>query len=554
MLVAAKFGDPVLGVDIHMVLIPAPPAPPIPTPLPHPFIGVVFDPIGLAMGCLMSAVFGGGGPVLINSMPCGNTGTEVKGVPHFPTPPGISFAPNDIPGNEGVLFMGSLTVNMGGDSIARLTDMVISCNFPINLPTSVCLAVPMGPPVLVGGPPAINFLAAATQMIRTKWVSDQLHSLLKAKPGSRLSKVICFFTGHPVDVMTGEVLTSQTDFELPGPMPLVFERNYYSRSTYDGPLGPGWHHPLDASVTDEGWRLALRLEDGRERWHAPMPVGASHWDPIERYTLARAAWGYSLALLDGRTLSFARVEGREGFALVRVEDRCGNAIRLAYDQRRARRGIDSAGRRLAIRARRDGSASRPCRCCAARTSAAGRWRATSTPPTVGSRRVTDAGGFASRYTYRNGVLVQETDRNGLSFYFEYDWEHPEGWCVRTWGDGGLYDHRITYDKNAHVTVVEDSRGGRRQYFGDSRGLVVKRSRRPRRRASCEWDAHLRRRAPRSTRWAAPSGSYDARGNRVLERDPLATSAGASTTATDPVELVDRRRRPMARRASTAAGG
>lgn len=538
MLVAAKFGDPVLGVDIHMVLIPAPPAPPIPAPLPHPFIGVVFDPIGLAVGCLMSAVFGGGGPVLINSMPCGNTGTEVKGVPHFPTPPGISFAPNDIPGNEGVLFMGSQTVNMGGDSIARLTDMVISCNFPINLPTSVCLAVPMGPPVLVGGPPAINFLAAATQMIRTKWVSDQLHSLLKAKPGSRLSKVICFFTGHPVDVMTGEVVTAQTDFELPGPMPLVFERNYYSRSAHDGPLGPGWHHPLDASVTDEGWRLTLRLEDGRERWHAPMPVGASHWDPIERYTLARTAWGYTLALPDGRTLSFARVEGREGFALVRIEDRCGNALRLAYASGHLAEVIDSANRKVTFHHRGDGRLSSVV---LHRANGAQRTLARyDYAPSGHLASAADALGAAWRYEYRGGVLTRETDRGGMSFYFEYDWEHPEGWCVRTWGDGGLYDHRLTYDKNAHVTVVEDSRGGRRQYFGDSRGVVVKRVDETGGAWVTAYDEHLRRTAeedPLGHRWA---WTYDARGNQIVERNPLGHERRATfNDAYRPLTLTDR---------------
>jgi hypothetical protein len=36
---AAKQGDQVVGVDIHIVMVPA--AAPIPTPLPHPFTGVL---------------------------------------------------------------------------------------------------------------------------------------------------------------------------------------------------------------------------------------------------------------------------------------------------------------------------------------------------------------------------------------------------------------------------------------------------------------------------------------------------------------------------------
>ena len=166
MFIAAKFGDPVIGVDIHMVLVPAPPAPaPVPTPLPHPFIGVVFDPIGAAIGAAIGAVFGGGGPVFVNGLPVGNTGTDVKGIPHLPTPPGVSFAPNDIPGNEGTIVVGSKTVSMAGSSEGRLTSMVSTCNFPLNLPTSVCMSVPMGAPVLIGGPDSLDVMAAVTRGI-----------------------------------------------------------------------------------------------------------------------------------------------------------------------------------------------------------------------------------------------------------------------------------------------------------------------------------------------------------------------------------------------------
>ena len=40
MMPAAKHGDPQLGVDIHLCVVP----PGVPTPLPTPHIAVVFDP------------------------------------------------------------------------------------------------------------------------------------------------------------------------------------------------------------------------------------------------------------------------------------------------------------------------------------------------------------------------------------------------------------------------------------------------------------------------------------------------------------------------------
>jgi hypothetical protein len=60
--------------------------------------------------------------------------------------------------------------------------------------------------------------------------------------------------------------------------------------------------------------------------------------------------------------------------------------------------------------------------------------------------------------YARGLLVQETFKNGLSFYFEYEGRGPEARCVRIWGDEGLYDHKLVYDLDARRTVVTNSLG------------------------------------------------------------------------------------------------
>ena len=513
---AAKFGDLVLGIDLHMVLVPGVPSP---VPLPHPFLGVVFDPLGAALGAALGAVFGGGGPVLLNgAFPVGNTGTDVRGLAHFPMPPGASFAPNDLPDCAGTILTGSETVSMGGSSAGRLTSLVMTCNFPVNLPTSVCLAVPFGAPVLVGGPDSVDGMAAVTRGIRTRWFSDNLHGLLKARPGSRLSKVICFLTGHPVDVMTGEVLADAIDFELPGLIPLVFERNYASRGVADGPLGPGWHHPLDASVVEAPRGLAVRLPDGREREHDALAPGASLWDDLDRYTLERVGNGYRLTTWGGQSYHFEPAAGAKGtHALARITDRCGNAITCRYDGGRLAEVTDSAGRVLRF-------ASRGGRLAAIRqrNRADDAWLDLVRYEYEDGRLVAavDPKGHATRYAYRGGVLVRETNRNGLSFHFEYDADHPDGWCVRTWGDGGIYDRRITYDKHHHVTIVDDSRGGRTHYFGNAAGLVDREIDPTGRERRYEWDPSCRKLAEvdglgNRTEWA-----YDAWGNTTLERDAL----------------------------------
>ncbi|WP_437828343.1 DUF6531 domain-containing protein [Sorangium sp. So ce1153] len=511
-MIAAKWGDPVLGIDIHMVMVPTP-AGPVPTPLPHPFIGVVFDPMGAAMSAVMGAVFGGGGAVRVNGMPVGNTGTEVKGVPHFPTPPGVSFAPNDIPGNDGTLITGSKTVDFEGSSQSRTTSIVMSCNFPINLPTSVCLAVPMGAPVVIGGPEAVDFAAAATQAIRTKWVSNKLHALTGATKGSWRSKVICFLTGHPVDVMTGELIAEAVDFELPGMIPIVWERNYRSRQTDEGTLGAGWSHPFEESVEETASGVVLRLADGRPKEHPPLRVGASDWDGEDRYTLTRTDGGYEKRGADGLRAVYTKPAGSRRFVLSRLVDRSGNAVVLKYERGFLREVVDTAGRVLEVRWTREGRMEgvyfegeplvRYSFDAEGRLSAA-----------------TDPLGHALRYEYRGGVMVKETRKGGLSFHFAWNWYHPEGWCVRTWGDGGIYDRRITYDEHRHFTSVEDGRGGITQYWGNALGLVDRMVDPMGAVTEYAWDAYCRKTSETDGLGNWSAWEYDARGNCVLHRDPL----------------------------------
>ena len=518
-MIAAKFGDPVIGIDIHRVIVPTP-AGPVPVPLPHPFVGVVFDPLGAAIGAAMGAVFGGGGLVLVNGMPCANTGTEVKGFGHIPTPPGVAPDPGDIPANEGTLVTGSKTVLFGGASQSRMTSLVSSCSWPVNLPTSVCLAIPMGAPVLIGGPEAMDFAAAATQGIRTKWVSKKLHTVVGATKGSKRSKLICFLTGHPVDVMTGELLAEAVDFELPGMIPIVWERNYRSRETEALSLGPGWYHPFDMSLEATVHRIVLRLLDGRPKEHRPLAIGASLWDDEERYTLARTEQGYELTTWDGLTYTFAsrntevtRGAGSERHVLTGIHDRCMNHVTLDYEKGALRRITDSCGRKLDVRwtplGRLENISFERLPLVRYTYDDEGRLAATR-----------DAHDQAITYAYRGGVLIKETHKCGLAFYFEWDWDHPAGSCIRTWGDGGIYDRRMTYDEHRHFTLVEDGRGGRTHYWGNALDLVDKVMDPTGRVTQYEWDPYGRKLAEvdgagNRTEWA-----YDARGNPVIERDPL----------------------------------
>ena len=110
---AAKKGDKAVGTDTHVVLVPAPPGPPVPTPLPHPFNGILDTDLS--------------SDVNIDGLPAATVGSIATNTPpHIPTPPGTAFqAP---PSNKGDVTSGSTSVFINGKGAARAGDPVASCD------------------------------------------------------------------------------------------------------------------------------------------------------------------------------------------------------------------------------------------------------------------------------------------------------------------------------------------------------------------------------------------------------------------------------------------
>ncbi|HEX8529377.1 MAG TPA: DUF6531 domain-containing protein, partial [Cytophagales bacterium] len=379
------------------------------------------------------------------------------------------------------------------------------------LPTSVVLPIPMGQAVLVGGPPTVSLsgmafkaglagakglgkgikgLAAKVRKYQQNskaWqkLADKVHDLagkafrkLPENVRNRVHRAICAVTGHPVDIATGKVFTEHVDFELPGPLPLRWERVWYSVSGYHGPLGHGWHHSYDLHVREAAatGTLVLRTADGRNAVFPALAVGDDATLRQERLTLRRDAQGYVLE--DAGRLAYRfgpAARGDGSLHLLRsIADPAGHRIGFEYTPEGHLSLItDSAGRPL------------PVQC-----DALGRVLAIRAPhpdlpgetfPLVGYRydgpgnlaEVRDALDQPFRYRYAGHLLVQETDRNGLNFYFEYDGTDTHARCLRTWGDGALYVHKLTCFPEAGYTVVDNSLGHRSVFHYIEDGLVYR---------------------------------------------------------------------------------
>ncbi|MCA9652322.1 MAG: hypothetical protein KC501_20580 [Myxococcales bacterium] len=547
---AATWLDLVVGLDLHLEVVPGSPSP---VPFPHPFTGVIWDPAGAIADEIVSAAMAlvtgaprTTGPVLINGKMAAATGDEAK-MPggHTLIPPGTSWAGTPPPG-DALLAFGSKTVEIRGGKAVRLGDKALTCSDPVRLPTASVTSSGGPQNVIIGGPevidPVVAAAAAAGAALQTKQASRLAHSAVSKfvpkdfrRARDFLHDIACFVTGHPVNVVNGSMFTTWTDFELPGPIPLRFSRRY--RSSFcerDSALGFGWSHCLDQRVWIEPSRVVYLTEDGRELEfdtselldHA-MRRGDEIFDPISRLVLrARGQFRWEIVGPDGLVREFGPIVGEDplqrdrGLArLTRIRDRAGHAVVLRYDERaRLTEVVDSGGRVVRLE---HGQTGRLRRISLPSTERPG-WR-----PHVRFAysddgdlvETTDALGQTIHFEYEEHALVKETDRNGLSFHFEYQGQGSYARCIRTWGDGGIHDHRITYDVGGRRTIVEDSLGCGTVYEWGPHGVVSKIIDARGGSTRFEHDELLRRTATVDPLGHETRFGYDERGNRTMVAMP-----------------------------------
>ncbi|WP_394829152.1 DUF6531 domain-containing protein [Pendulispora albinea] len=579
--------DLVIGLDIHMEMVPTPA--PVPTPFPMPFVGMVeFTPFGtlIALGIAkaVSCVTGEppSGPVLINGFPATKTGDEAsnkKMLPHMVIPPGTMWTPLPkplkvkmkpgpppppdnpaAPPGDAVLVTGSKTVYSEGSNQCRLGDLAMSCSDPVRLPSSVLLAIPKGMPVLVGGPPAFDWTTTAKAFfLRNKWTAGLLHSLVSRLPPGRLrnllGKAACFLTGHPVDVATGRLLTDATDFELRGPIPLTFERNYASSWAHrDSTLGYGWSHSFDERIWVERGKVVYKARDGREIefqcYDLPgryMREGQERFYPIDRLTLKCHGNGYwSIRTPDGLVREFEPVAGLDSRVsmLRRIKDRVGHGVNFDYaggfldtvstSEGRWMRFVHQHGllQRVVVQngeGVEDGWYNQV--------------RFTYSPERD-LIAATDPSNRSRTYKYDAHLLIEERDRDGITFWFEYDGRDQSAYCVRTWGTDWkttdrLFFREITYDKKNGRTFVEDSLGHTTTYVMNPANAVVEVIDPQGATTKYEYNEFLWETAEIDALGQTTRTEYDARGNETKRVLPNGAAVTVEYNGFDqPVRMID----------------
>jgi uncharacterized Zn-binding protein involved in type VI secretion len=122
---AAKQGDQVVAVDIHIVMVPSASGA-VPTPLPHAFNGMIDGNLSTNVNVM--------------GMPAATLGSTASNQPpHLPTPPGTAF--QIPPTNQATILRGSSTVFINGKPAARAGDPAQTCADPAPNPNGQVIAV-----------------------------------------------------------------------------------------------------------------------------------------------------------------------------------------------------------------------------------------------------------------------------------------------------------------------------------------------------------------------------------------------------------------------------
>ncbi|MGH6655489.1 MAG: DUF6531 domain-containing protein [Actinocrinis sp.] len=303
--------------------------------------------------------------------------------------------------------------------------------------------------------------------------------------------------GDPVDVVSGQMISSVTDVELAGLLPLVLRRAYASGYRGGRHFGPGWSSTLDQRVEIDADGIHFAGDDA-QILHYPVPTrpgqavfpsGGARWpltwdratdtirveDPLSGWTRHFTTLGASRADAD---ISGTPTEIRPITAL---SDRNGHRVTYTCDDDGLPTEVQhSGGYRIAVDTTYTAAG---FRVDALRLLGEG---------TAGYVEVTAEGVKLLQYQYDpRGRLAGVINSSGLPFVYEYDgqdriiasvdrtgsryeYEYDDaGRVVRGIGDEGYLSAQFVYDEQQCVTTVTNSLGQVTEYHYDQHEHITK---------------------------------------------------------------------------------
>lgn len=492
-----KHFDLVCGVDIHITNFPPPPAGPGPLPLPYPFMAMVFDP--------MDYVPFFGATVQVNMMKRGNATSQgmltVPPLKHIPY--GLGFLLMAMMGNDQKLFFGGARTSAEGSFLSAGPYMVMSCNdigAPLSIkpgknwkpipslymPVSSTIPIPGGMPVNLNDPlvpdlasalkglamsMAFGYALKAAGSLAQAAIKRLNHALQGVAGSNPISRFLCKHGLEPVDFVRGNTVSFVTDFEIPGIIPLKWERQYNSNSIFTGLLGSRWNTQYDQyfKYFPQEANMHWLTDDGRTLVIPDFPIGEKIFVKSERKTFYHVKDGVSYFDHKSRlTYTFAQITHTPFlYKLSRIENKAGFAIIFEYDSNGfLKKIIDTASRVYNIVCNEKGFVQE---IKVERPQGSLLLVAYEQDKNNDLIKISDALGKATTVKYNNHLMVEKTDKNGDTFYWEYEGNDVNAKCVKTYGKDNLMLGHLQYITGK--TIVLDANGSEWQYIHQN-GLVI----------------------------------------------------------------------------------
>ncbi|MBX6438855.1 DUF6531 domain-containing protein, partial [Pseudomonas syringae group genomosp. 3] len=166
--------------------------------------------------------------------------------------------------------------------------------------------------------------------------------------GPAINGVIGGFSGNPVDLTNGRKLLleeGETDFALPGLMPIEWSRFYASDLNVDSVLGKGWVLPWEQSLRRNGSFVYLIDNQGRSVPFVNVEPGHSIYNPYEQMHLVRTQGGhYMLQTQDNIFFYFGEVPNdSKPVPLQRIENALGHYLHFSRTEEGTLTDISATG-------------------------------------------------------------------------------------------------------------------------------------------------------------------------------------------------------------------
>jgi len=330
--------------------------------------------------------------------------------------------------------------------------------------------------------------------------------------------------GDPVDVVSGQMIVTETDLVLPGILPLELNRAYASGYRTGRLFGPGWSSTLDQrlAINEAGVHFA---GDDAQTLHYPLPQSEASVLPAAgaRWPLTWDRRTDEIRISDpvsGQTRHFSAVHYRDESGEIRdltaISDRNGNRIAVERDGSGTPLAVvHSGGYRLAVDTVGNGADLRlvGIRFLADESDHEGELVREYTYDTRGRLIANvDAIGHQYRYEYDDADRITAwVDRVGFRYEYQYD---QLGRVERAVGQDGVLSAAFIYDRSTRTTSVTDSLGAATHYQYDRHGRVERITNMFGQAVSYEFDeaGRLLRHVDRQGR--ITTYALDARGNRT----------------------------------------